>query len=124
MNKNDFIFKMKILNHTARCYFEFTSGPKEDMLRQGLRIRAEIIEAQKANPELWKDPEVREFYEGCSHLEAFRSVAMAEERRLAEEANDREIKRMEEERKAHKAKLDAQLGEYEKAIRDFDESDD
>jgi predicted RND superfamily exporter protein len=118
MTTRDFIFKMTILAHTARCYFK---QPSDIMLRQGLRLRTEL---KKYEATLIKHPEVANVYsEFRNELVAFRKLAVSMEMKAIKEANDAEIKRMEEARAQHKKDLRAQQDAYEQAVREFDDAD-
>jgi len=121
MTKNDFIHQMKLLAHTARYYFKLSGESKRMMLDQGMRIRAEILAATAADPSLMRDPDVREAYADMPEIQAFRRVALDEERRLAEERNDREVARMEAEREAHRKELKRLEDARRKALEEFDE---
>jgi len=122
MTKRDFIFTMKILAHTAKCYFD---GKSDTMLAQGIRLREKLIQAQLDNPRMMKDKEVREeYFERETLIRAFTRVALSEEKKRAEEANDREIKRMEEEREAHRKELERMEEVYRQAIEDFEDDSD
>lgn len=119
MNKRDFIFTMKILAHTAKCYFDSKS---ETMLNQGVRLREKLIKAQLEHPKLMKDREVREeYFERETVIRAFTRVALAEEKKRAEAANDAEIKRMEEEREKHRKLMKLQEEQFLQAVRDFED---
>ena len=100
MSKRDFIFNIKILGFTARTFLKSQDGT---MLNQGVRVRNQLIKAQIDHPRMMKDKEVREVYfEHEAAIRSFTKFAVAEEQRRAEEANDREIARMEAEREKHR----------------------
>lgn len=125
MENNDFVFKLKILEHTAKCYFKFTGGAQQHMLEQGVRIRVEVLEAWKANPKLKKDKWVLKEIKARPLLGKFRPILIAEKKRqIAEQQRllQLEEQRLEEKRLEAKAKEEELYNKtYSKILEGFDD---
>jgi hypothetical protein len=128
MKNNDFVFKIKILEHTAKCYFRFTGGSQQHMLEQGVRVRKEILEAWKANPSLHTDKWVLKELKSRPLLLKFKPLLIKEAKR--QKAEQRKLLQLEEQRKeeqrAEAKRKEEELNQklYSKFLEGFDNETD
>jgi len=116
MTQSDFDQKLKILAHTARYYFKVRPGTKELLLRQGVRLRQELLAAKAVNGAL-----SLALTKQYSELAAFRQIALAEEKRLAQDFLAAQTKKLEAREELSRKNIKFQEEQFLKSIIEFDD---